>query len=139
MEQRRTGHQALCELNYTPKKEDGSIDITKAVRINQQYELSKEFWAYCVKFEILKEPQTFLNSVPHLAFVVDHIVPYLKQRYETLTASCPLFKNMVYSEDKEQIKQWAPLLLEGRDENQPIAATYMQEGTDVDFGDFKAV
>ncbi len=86
-----TGHQALCELNYTPKKEDGSIDISKAVRINQQYELSKEFWAYCVETGILKEPQTFLNPVPHLSFVVDHIVPYLKQRYETLTSSCPLF------------------------------------------------
>lgn len=130
-----TGHQALCELNYTPKKEDGSIDISKVVRINQQYELSKEFWAYCVESGILKEPQTFLNPVPHLSFVVDHIVPYLKQRYETLTSNCPLFKNMIYSEDKEQIKQWAPLLLEGRDENQPIAATYMQEGTDVDFGE----
>lgn len=129
-----TGHQALCELNYTPKKADGSIDVTKAIKINQQYELSKEFWAYCVGNGILKEPQTFLNPVPHLSFVVDHIVPYLKQRYETLKA-CPLFHNMLYSEDREQIAQWAPLLLEGRDEKQPIAATYMQEGTDVDFGE----
>ncbi|WP_301186465.1 malate:quinone oxidoreductase, partial [uncultured Helicobacter sp.] len=88
-----TGHQALCELNYTPKKEDGSIDITKALKINQQYELSKEFWAYCVKVGILKEPRTFINPVPHLSFVVDHIVPYLKQRYETLKTS-PLFANM---------------------------------------------
>ncbi len=68
-----TGHQSFCELNYTPKKADGSIDITKAVSINQQYELSKEFWAYCVRVGILKEPKTFLNPVPHLSFVVDDI------------------------------------------------------------------
>ena len=129
-----TGHQALCELNYTPKKEDGSIDITKALKINQQYELSKEFWAYCVKVGILKEPRTFINPVPHLSFVVDHIVPYLKQRYETLRTS-PLFANMYYSEDREQIKQWAPLLLEGRDDKQHIAVTYMEEGSDVNFGE----
>ncbi|WP_300721770.1 malate dehydrogenase (quinone) [uncultured Helicobacter sp.] len=129
-----TGHQALCELNYTPKKEDGSIDITKALKINQQYELSKEFWAYCVKVGILKEPRTFINPVPHLSFVVDHIVPYLKQRYETLKTS-PLFANMYYSEDREQIKQWAPLLLEGRDDKQHIAVTYMEEGSDVNFGE----
>ncbi|WP_276940943.1 malate dehydrogenase (quinone) [Helicobacter japonicus] len=129
-----TGHQAFCELNYTPKKEDGSIDITKAVNINQQYELSREFWAYCVRVGILKEPHTFLNSVPHLSFVADDIVPFLKQRYETLK-TCPLFANMQYSEDREQIKQWAPLLLEGRDEKQNIAVTYMEEGTDINFGE----
>lgn len=129
-----TGHQALCELNYTPQGEDGSINITKALSINQQYELSKEFWAYCVKQEILKEPHTFINPVPHLSFVVDNIVPYLKKRYETLKTS-PLFTNMYYTEDREQIKQWAPLLLDGRNDKQSIAATYMQEGSDVNFGE----
>ncbi|WP_334089373.1 malate:quinone oxidoreductase, partial [Helicobacter typhlonius] len=128
-----TGHQSFCELNYTPKKADGSIDITKAVSINQQYELSKEFWAYCVRVGILKEPKTFLNPVPHLSFVVDDIVSFLKQRYETLK-TCPLFSNMHYSEDRDQIKQWAPLLLEGRDDKQSIAVTYMEEGSDVNFG-----
>ncbi|CUU39978.1 MULTISPECIES: malate dehydrogenase (quinone) [Helicobacter] len=129
-----TGHQSFCELNYTPKKADGSIDITKAVSINQQYELSKEFWAYCVRVGILKEPKTFLNPVPHLSFVVDDIVSFLKQRYETLK-TCPLFSNMHYSEDRDQIKQWAPLLLEGRDDKQSIAVTYMEEGSDVNFGE----
>lgn len=129
-----TGHQALCELNYTPKKEDGSINIAKALMINQQYELSKEFWAYCVRAGILKEPHTFINPVPHLSFVVDDIVPYLKQRYETLKTS-PLFANMAYSEDREQIGEWAPLLLQGRDSKQNIAVTYMKEGSDVNFGE----
>ncbi|RDU59948.1 malate dehydrogenase (quinone) [Helicobacter marmotae] len=129
-----TGHQALCELNYTPKQADGSINITKALKINQQYELSKEFWAYCVQQGILKSPRTFINPVAHLSFVVDNIVPYLKQRYQTLQTS-PLFTNMQYSEDREQIRQWAPLLLEGRDEKQQMAVTYMEEGSDVDFGE----
>ena len=98
----------LCESTSQARR-----DIRAgALKINQQYELSKEFWAYCVKVGILKEPRTFINPVPHLSFVVDHIVPYLKQRYETLKTS-PLFANMYYSEDREQIKQWAPLLLEG--------------------------
>lgn len=128
-----TGHAALCELNYTPKKGDGSIDTTKAFRINQQYELSKEFWAYCVRKQILKTPRTFINPVPHLSFVVGQIVPYLKQRHQTLKAS-PLFQNMLYSEEREQISQWAPLLLQGRGD-EAIAATYMEEGSDVDFGE----
>ena len=129
-----TGHQALCELNYTPQKEDGSIDVSKALKINQQFELSKEFWAYCIRKQILKGAHTFLNPVPHLSFVVDDIVPYLKKRYETLKDS-PLFKNMIYTEDREQIKEWAPLLLEGRGETQKMAVTYMAGGSDVDFGE----
>ncbi|TLD96531.1 malate dehydrogenase (quinone) [Helicobacter jaachi] len=129
-----TGHQALCELNYTPQRADGSIDISKALNINQQYELSKEFWAYCVRQQILKEPSTFINPLPHLSFVVDDIIPYLKARYENLKTS-PLFKAMQYSEDRGQIAQWAPLLLEGRDTHQKIAATYVEGGSDVDFGE----
>ena len=43
-----TGHSAFCELNYTPEKEDGTIDISKAVKIASQFEISKQFWAYLV-------------------------------------------------------------------------------------------
>src|SRR5579872_1713378 len=44
-----TGHAALCELNYTPQKPDGSIDISKGLIINTQFDLSRQFWAYLVK------------------------------------------------------------------------------------------
>ncbi len=40
-----TGHSAFCELNYTPEI-DGQIDISKAVKIATQFEMSKSFWAY---------------------------------------------------------------------------------------------
>ena len=38
-----TGHAAFCELNYTPEKEDGSIDISKALKISEAYEVSRQF------------------------------------------------------------------------------------------------
>ena len=38
-----TGHSAFCELNYTPQNEDGSIDISKAESIAEQFEISKQF------------------------------------------------------------------------------------------------
>src|SRR5919109_409714 len=39
-----TGHSAFCELNYTPERPDGSIDTSKAVRIAESFEISKQFW-----------------------------------------------------------------------------------------------
>ena len=44
-----TGHSALCELNYTPEQADGSLDISKAVHINEQFQISKQFWAHLVE------------------------------------------------------------------------------------------
>ena len=38
-----TGHSALCEVNYTPVLPDGSIDVTKAVTINEQFQVSRQF------------------------------------------------------------------------------------------------
>ncbi|MDE7173589.1 MAG: malate:quinone oxidoreductase, partial [Helicobacter sp.] len=129
-----TGHQALCELNYTPENADGSIQTKKAFAINQLYEISKEFYAHCVRKGLLKAPETFINPLPHVSFVFDENVPFLRKRHEQLSAS-PLFKNMVYTEDHELIKQWAPLLIEGRATDQRVAATRIEEGTDVDFGE----
>ena len=39
-----TGHSALCELNYTPERADGTIDITSAVKVNEQFQVSRQFW-----------------------------------------------------------------------------------------------
>ena len=38
-----TGHSALCELNYTPQQADGSVKIDKAIKIAEQFEISKQF------------------------------------------------------------------------------------------------
>lgn len=130
-----TGHSALCEMNYTPEKPDGSIDISKAVVINESFEISKQFWAHQVQRDVLKNPQSFINSVPHMSFVWgEDNVAYLKKRHEALQHST-LFRGMAYSEDHDQIRQWIPLVMDGRAADQKVAATYMPIGTDVNFGE----
>ena len=129
-----TGHSAFCELNYTPEKEDGSIDTSKAVKIAASFEESKQFWSYLVEKKIVNPPSSFVRSIPHMSFVWgEKSVTYLRKRHEALT-SCHLFKGMQFSTDPEQIRQWAPLIVEGRTLNEPVAATKMDLGTDVNFG-----
>lgn len=128
-----TGHAALCELNYTPLKADGTVDCSKALKINEQFETSKQFWAYLVSKGFIEEAD-FINPVPHSSFVIgEEDVNYLRKRYETLKQS-PLFAGMEYTEDPAVIKQWFPLMMNGRDPNQKVAATRTEAGTDVDFG-----
>lgn len=129
-----TGHAGLCELNYTPESADGSIDIKKAVSINAQFEESKQFWAYLVKKGTFGSPKTFINSVPHLSFVRGQKgIDYLKKRFEALRVH-HAFEDMVYSEDRDTMAQWMPLMMPGRDPGEPIAATRVANGTDVNFG-----
>lgn len=130
-----TGHSALAELNYTPEKSNGKIDISKAVEINEGFQVSRQFWSYQVKTGVLKNPRSFINSTPHMSFVWgEDNVRYLKKRYEALQAS-PLFRGMQYSDDYDQISKWVPLMMEGRDRSQKVAATWMPVGTDVNFGE----
>ncbi|WP_200754182.1 malate:quinone oxidoreductase, partial [Pseudomonas syringae] len=63
-----TGHSALAELNYTPEK-DGKIDITKAVEINEAFQITRQFLAWQVKTGVLHNPRSFINSTPHMSFV----------------------------------------------------------------------
>ncbi|MBB5351865.1 malate dehydrogenase (quinone) [Haloferula luteola] len=129
-----TGHAALCELNYTKEKPDGSVDIQKALEINEAFELSKQFWAYLVKSGVLPEAADFVRAVPHMSFVRGKAdCDFLKRRYDTM-ASHHFFSEMEFSTDPETIRTWAPLLLKGRAEEEPIAATYAAGGTDVNFG-----
>lgn len=129
-----TGHAAFCELNYTPELEDGSIDTKKAVKISESFEVSRQFWAYLVEKGLLQNPENFIKSVPHMSFVWgDENVAYLKKRFEALQ-QFHLFKDMEYSEDVAQIKEWAPLVMESRKSKDKIAATSMKLGTDVNFG-----
>ncbi|MCO8170899.1 malate dehydrogenase (quinone) [Pseudomonas sp. 21LCFQ02] len=129
-----TGHSALAELNYTPEK-DGKIDITKAVEINESFQITRQFLAWQVRQGVLKNPRSFINSTPHMSFVWgDDNIRFLKKRYEALQAS-PLFRPMQYSEDPAQIRQWVPLMMEGRDPSQKLAATWTPIGTDVNFGE----
>lgn len=128
-----TGHAALCELNYTPEKPDGSVDVSKAVQINEAFEVSKQFWASLVERRRLPLPREFITAVPHMSFVRGGDVAFLRARHQAL-AEHPLFAGMDYTEDRAKIAEWAPLVMSGRDEAEPVAATRSDEGTDVNFG-----
>ncbi len=129
-----TGHSAFAELNYTPELPDGSIETKRAVGIAEQFEVSRQFWAHQVKNGRLSQPTDFINPTPHMSFVWgEDRIEYLRKRYEALVKN-PLFYGMQFTTDPAQIKQWAPLVMEGRDPGQKVAATYMPLGTDVNFG-----
>jgi malate dehydrogenase (quinone) len=128
-----TGHSAFCELNYTPERADGSIDISKAIKIAESFEVSKQFWTYFIK-QHHQLPESFITAVPHLSFVWgEKNVDYLRKRYEAMQSS-PLFQGMIYSENHDQLQQWMPLIMNGRSPEQKVAATRMDLGTDVNFG-----
>lgn len=130
-----TGHAAFCELNYTTFTKTGSVDISKAISVNESFEISRQFWAYQVKQKILTRPKTFINNVPHMSFVWgENNIRLLRQRFNALQTSL-LFHGMTYSENPQQIREWAPLIMDGRNKFQKVAATRMEIGTDVNFGE----
>ncbi|MCJ2085638.1 malate dehydrogenase (quinone) [Methylobacterium sp. E-005] len=129
-----TGHSALAELNYTPEK-NGTVEIPKAVEINEAFQVTRQFLAYQVKTGVMRDPRTFINYTPHMSFVWgDDNIAFLKKRWEALKAS-PLFAGMEYSEDPEQLRKWVPLMMDGRDPKQKVAATWSPLGTDCEWGE----
>ncbi|MFF2555464.1 malate dehydrogenase (quinone) [Nocardia sp. NPDC058058] len=125
-----TGHSGMCELNYMPDPDDPA----KAEQIGALFHLSRQFWAALVADGDIAEPAAFINPTPHVNIVFgDHDVAYLRHRYVTLR-ELPVFSAMEYTEDPAVIADWAPLLMEGRDRTEPIAATRYRDGTDIDFG-----
>src|SRR5699024_1862121 len=129
-----TGHSALCELNYTPEQKDGSVQITKAIDINEQFQVSKQYWSSLVNKGVLKNPKDFIMPIPHMSFVEGKDnVSYLKKRHEALSEH-PLFQGMEYTEDLEKLNEWIPLMTKDRTVDEPIAATRTEDGTDVNFG-----
>jgi malate dehydrogenase (quinone) len=129
-----TGHAALCELNYTPERNDGSVDISKALEVNVEFDLSRQLWAYLVNKGAIADPQSFIHPVPHMSFVRgDGDVAFLKKRYQALTAH-HCYHGMDYTEDQGQLSEWVPLVMEGRDPAERVAATRMITGADVNYG-----
>jgi len=129
-----TGHSALCELNYTPQRPDGTIEISKAVHVNEQFQVSRQFWAHSVENGVLPDVRSFLNPIPHVSFV--HGVgklDYLKRRRETLVQN-PLFATMEYIDDHDEFARRLPLMAAKRNPSEPVALNWTQDGTDVDFG-----
>lgn len=129
-----TGHSALCELNYTPARPDGSVDIAKAVNVNEQFQVSRQFWAYAVENGVIPDVRSFLNPIPHVSFVSGQDnVQYLRKRYNALVTN-PLFATMEFIDDSDEFARRLPLMAEKRDFSEPVGLNWTQDGTDVDFG-----
>jgi malate dehydrogenase (quinone) len=128
-----TGHLGLCELNYTPQRPDGSIDISKAAQVNEQFQVARQFWAYAVENGVLPDVRSFLNPIPHVSFVHGAAnVDYLKRRHEALAGN-PLFASSEFIDDRDEFVRRLPLMAHKRDFADPVALDWAQDGTDVDF------
>ena len=129
-----TGHAALCELNYTSENADGTVNIAKAINVNEQFQVSKQFWAYLVNKNLISNPENFIMPLPHMSMVQgEENVQFLKRRYEAMKQS-PLFQDMEFSENPETLEKWMPLVMKNRPASDRIAATKVDAGTDVNFG-----
>jgi malate dehydrogenase (quinone) len=129
-----TGHAANCELNYTPERSDGSIDISKALEVNTEFDLSRQLWSYLVKKGAIADPRSFIHPVPHMSFVHGpENVAFLRKRFAAMSAH-HCYHGMEYTEDKQKIAEWVPLVMEGRVPDQQVAATRIITGADVDYG-----
>ncbi|OBF22544.1 malate dehydrogenase (quinone) [Mycobacterium sp. ACS4331] len=129
-----TGHSALCELNYTPENADGSIDISKAVTVNEQFQVSRQFWAHALTSGVLTDARSFINPVPHVSFVegADR-VEYLRKRRDAL-ASNPLFATTEFINDNDEFARRLPFMAAQRTFSEPVALNWTTDGTDIDFG-----
>src|SRR5437879_9897284 len=129
-----TGHAALCELNYTPPRSDGSIDISKALEVNVEFDLSRQLWSHLVKTGAIRSPESFIHPVPHMSFVqgADHVA-FLEKRHAALTAH-HLYRGMEYTKDRQRLGEWIPVVMDGRNPNEVVAARRMITGTDVGYG-----
>ena len=129
-----TGHSALCELNYTPEKK-GRIDVSKAMSINEKFQLSRQFWSYQVENGVLTDPRAFINPVPHVSFAQgEDQINYLRKRYDKLSAN-HMFPNMQFADDRDTFAEKLPLMSQGRDfDAEPVAISWTNVGTDINYG-----
>lgn len=130
-----TGHSALCELNYCPMDEQGNVQISKAIQINEYFQISRQFWSHQVRRGVLGNPRAFINSCPHMSFVFgEENRDYLQKRFEALKAS-PLFTGMQITTDPATIAEWLPIMMEGRGGDEVITVSRNDLGTDVNLGE----
>ena len=130
-----TGHEALCELNYTVERKDGSIDTSKAIEINEQFQISKQFWAHLVQNHEITHPQEFIRSLPHISFVNgEKNIEFLQKRFEALS-KYPAFQQMEFSDVPKKLMEWIPVMMKDRATDELVAATKVSGGTDVNFGE----
>ncbi len=129
-----TGHSAFCELNYTPELQNGEVDVNKAIKIAESFEVTRQFWSYLADHKIIESPEKFIHTIPHLSFVWgEENVNYLRKRFDNLQKN-PLFSEMEFSSDFEFLKKLMPMVMNGRNPTEKVAGTFMPLGTDVNFG-----
>ena len=129
-----TGHSAFCELNYTPEDANGNVDIHKALGITEQFEVSKQLWSYLIKVGKLGRASNFIHPVPHMSFVWgDENVGYLRKRFDAMKAH-HFYSRMEYADDAQTLAGWIPLVMKGRKAAEPVAATRIDIGADVNYG-----
>jgi len=129
-----TGHSALCELNYTPMDDKGVVHIEKAIEINESFQISRQFWSHQVRKGVLGNPREFINSTPHMNLVFGpQNRAFIEKRVAALKAS-PLFAGMEMTTDPATIKEWVPIMMEGRKPDEMVTATRSPLGTDVNLG-----
>jgi malate dehydrogenase (quinone) len=130
-----TGHAALCELNYTPERADGSVDVSKALKINEAFEISKQCWSTLAQRGVIASPEKFIHRVPHHSFVRGEAnTDFLRKRHEALKGH-HAFDGMQFADTAEEIADWLPLMMNGREKTEKLAATRMAIGADVNFGE----
>jgi len=136
-----TGHSGFMEPNYTKEVNnlDGSLKTVtteKVVHICEQFLSSRQYWEYLTKKGLLPPADSWIHQTNHIALGVGNDqVEFIKKRYEAMKDH-PLFKSMeiCLPEEKDKAKEWAPLIVNGRDANEPVCMTRVPYGTDVDFG-----
>ncbi|ULC58467.1 malate dehydrogenase (quinone) [Flaviramulus sp. BrNp1-15] len=129
-----TGHSALCELNYTPENEDGSINCEKAFKICKQFEVSKQFWSYLVNKNLIDSPEDFIKPVPHYSWVKGkENSEYLKSRFKALKNHF-MFQDMEFTTGIKKMSEWFPLIMEDRSDDEIMAATRIERGAEMNFG-----
>ena len=129
-----TGHSALCELNYTPENEDGTVDIKKAINICTQFEISKQYWSYLVAEGLIKDPKTFITPVPHHSWVKgEENANYLENRFKAFKEHF-MFNSIEFAREVEKMKEWFPLMMHNRTEEEVMAASRIDRGTEMNYG-----
>ncbi|TMR38609.1 malate dehydrogenase (quinone) [Nonomuraea zeae] len=129
-----TGHAGLCEFNYTPLGAGGSIDVSGAIAVNEQFQLSRQLWARLVEEGTLGDPAGFIRSVPHFGFGHGAAgVEHLRLRHEALRGH-PLFGGLEFTRDRQVMAEWLPLMFGGRPGGGDVAVCRTRGGTDVDYG-----
>ena len=129
-----TGHSALCELNYTPEDANGNVTIKKAIDICTQFEMSKQFWCYLTQKGFIKNPERFICNVPHHSWVMGKTnAEYLEKRYKSMRQHF-MFDTIEFTRDIAQMKKWFPLMMHDRADDEIMAASRIERGTEVNYG-----